>query len=353
MNNVGNLKEYKVLWLDDDQNAIKKSSNSLKRVFNEKFNSKITFRSVNSSKSFFKSIDKKSIHFDFIFLDIDLNDPTETGIDIYEMLRQKKLLSIVVFVSANLNVPQFEEKVELLIKSDEDLFELPIPFPNHKEQQDYNEKVLFPAQKITQRFEKKLFEITPDFLLAMDENYRNNYLHKILDIDYDFVSDVFMKENEVNSIICGDSPQNILYKGYNGKHVTSEALLGIAKIYNKAVFGYNRGKKKDHSLVTIFDEGRIISHEVIIAEILEVEDNIVTLNCLIDKDNLVMEVRHFDIEPLINAVPLNIGNCIRINIVTRKGIRTFQFCDSTEDDKKYFEKRHFFDSENFSDFINP
>ncbi len=91
------------------------------------------------------------------------------------------------------------------------------------------------------------------------------------------------------------------------------------------------------------------------AQILEIEQKHVLVNCLLDPEARQFQIRRFDIEPIEDAVTLKTDQLIIIEIKTYVGKRIFTFKDNKDAKwKPYFERKMYFDgSEDYSEFLNP
>ncbi|GAB2828527.1 hypothetical protein [Ferruginibacter profundus] len=90
-------------------------------------------------------------------------------------------------------------------------------------------------------------------------------------------------------------------------------------------------------------------------KILEIEDDAVLINCLINEDPKVFEIRRFDLLPFQDHIDLKIGNFVHIKITTKPGSRTIDFSNVQDNLSNKFTKP---DEENFEDeetidWLNP
>jgi len=91
------------------------------------------------------------------------------------------------------------------------------------------------------------------------------------------------------------------------------------------------------------------------AQILEVEEKHVLLNCLLDPEARQFQIRRFDLEPIEDAVSLKKNQLIIVEIKTYIGKRIFSFKDNKDPKwEPYFERKMYFDgTEDYSAFLNP
>ena len=84
------------------------------------------------------------------------------------------------------------------------------------------------------------------------------------------------------------------------------------------------------------EKGTIISVQDFYGEILEILDTKVSVLCLIDEENSILQERLFDITPLEGYINLEVGSVILISIVTSVGSISYNFSNESEDKKSLF-----------------
>jgi hypothetical protein len=72
--------------------------------------------------------------------------------------------------------------------------------------------------------------------------------------------------------------------------------------------------------------------------VLEIEEEEVLINCLINEDPKVFEVRRFDLQPFRNYMQLYPGQFLRIKITTKPGSRVIEFLEENNDLSQKFIK---------------
>jgi hypothetical protein len=118
--------------------------------------------------------------------------------------------------------------------------------------------------------------------------------------------------------------------------------------YRTADSSYNTERLLDE-LNLEFD--KIIETQMFYGEIIEVEENSVLINCLLDKEKHVLQIRRFDRTPFNNYIELVVGNFISITSVTKPGSRLFEFANETSDLTQYFKKPNYFEGLEKSNFF--
>lgn len=73
-------------------------------------------------------------------------------------------------------------------------------------------------------------------------------------------------------------------------------------------------------------------------KVLEVEENEVLINCLINEEPKVFEIRRFDLQPFKNYMELQPGQFLRIRITTKPGSRVIDFLEVNSDLSEKFIK---------------
>jgi len=286
-----------VLWLDDELKVFETTSHQIKEVF-QKHSYDVNIHPYTEVDGFLGYYKNYKHQIDFIFLDIGLGENSNTnGLEIYKDIRESNPNIVIVFVSGKLQDPLWKSKVEEYQKSDENLFTIAKGFPSKRQSDDFLNKVITPILEIIKHAEKKLLNLTLKELI------------------------------ELNS---ADKQKNI-------------DRLNI----------YLQRKHKNNASEFSFATNPI-STDLIPAQILEVEENRVLLNCLLDEKEEQYQLRKFDREPLNGAVILEPNHIIIIEIQTFEGERKFLFRDGEAKLKKHFEHKKYFDGEkDYSAFLSP
>ena len=135
----------------------------------------------------------------------------------------------------------------------------------------------------------------------------------------------------------------------------TEAVIEALKEYDVAPIKYSSKLKEDYRigdeiynvdqlLAELNEEfNRVIQINEFYGEIIEVDETSVLLNCLINEDKGVYQIRKFDRIPFSDYIDLTIGNIILIRSTTKPGSRIFEFFNESEDKKELFEKPNYFD----------
>jgi len=337
----------KVLWLDDDPKMIEKSVPLLEQGFKKIDRAKPNFERYEYYENLLKSIKNNRDKNYIIFLDINLGSD-KNGIYVYEQIRQIDEEIVIVFVSANLY--KHEEKINEFQEKDKNLFTLEIPFPKT------NEELL---KKIMNRPIEQLYEVSLDSFrnFGVSEQVRfYNHVNEINERNKAYVQQRFIEEGNPQFIIM-DEPIKIIKKGSNDVPLNSSILTKLCLSYDKLLFGFNRKNGNDFELVKIDTEklNTPKSTDHIPAQILEVEEKHVLLNCLLDPEERQFQVRRFDLEPIEEAVTLEKNQLIIVEIKTYVGKRIFSFKDNKDPKwEPYFERKMYFqNTEDYSDVLNP
>jgi DNA-binding LytR/AlgR family response regulator len=95
--------ELKCAWLDNQAEVINSSLPRIESIFKEEFDILLKCSPYYDAVSFMGSYKDLNCKVDFIFLDIDLKDPLESGISVYNEIRKNDQKTVIVFVSGNMN----------------------------------------------------------------------------------------------------------------------------------------------------------------------------------------------------------------------------------------------------------
>ena len=90
-----------------------------------------------------------------------------------------------------------------------------------------------------------------------------------------------------------------------------------------------------------FQENRKETEEFI-AEIIEISENFVVLNCLLDSETEFYQIRRFEKSPLSHFTNLKTGGFMIVRITTEPGERKFEFIEDFSDHSKLFEQKNIF-----------
>lgn len=135
----------------------------------------------------------------------------------------------------------------------------------------------------------------------------------------------------------------------------TEAVMDALKEYNVAPIKYSSKLKEDYrtgdetyNVDKLLDEineefNRVIQFNEFYGEIIEVDDKSVLLNCLLDEEKGVYQIRKFDRIPFSDYIDLTVGNIILIRSTTKPGSRIFEFFNESDDKKELFEKPNYFE----------
>ena len=96
-----------------------------------------------------------------------------------------------------------------------------------------------------------------------------------------------------------------------------------------------------------------VSVNEFLAEIIDISDNQVVLNCLMDKDTPYYQIRKFDKAPLMHFEKFETGRTLIVKTTTSMGQRLFEFIEQFEDNSKLFEQKNIFLKLKDSPLLNP
>lgn len=134
----------------------------------------------------------------------------------------------------------------------------------------------------------------------------------------------------------------------------TEAVVEVLKEYNVAPVKYSSKLKEKYrtgndtyNIDTLLDElnaefNKIIKLDEFYGEIIEVEDSSVLINCLLDEEKGVYQIRKFDLAPFADYIDLEVGGIILIRSTTKPGSRIFEFFNESNDKKDLFKKPNYF-----------
>ena len=360
---------HNILWLDDEPRVIEMTGHILKGIFVEKYQYAPNLIGTNSPKEFFQEYEEHKQEIDYIFLDINLGIDTDNGIEVYEKIRKVDKEVIIVFISAYLWSGNWYEYIEKAKKGDTNLFTLPIPFPLKIEKEEFDKYISKPIEEIINKNAKsikksikkieldsykKIFYRDLKNLKELSKGERKKFVRKAHIFNRPYIEKYHEKNRHIKSIIIADKPNNIIYA--SPEELKPSFLIPFFAIHNKPFFAYNLILRDKLDIEEVSKDYFIApkSVEKIPAQILEIADGHVLLNCLLDEEERQFQLRKYDLEPIEGAVTLEKNNIIQITITTFEGERVFSFKDGTPDLKQKFERKTYFDGkEDYSAFLKP
>lgn len=96
-----------------------------------------------------------------------------------------------------------------------------------------------------------------------------------------------------------------------------------------------------------------ISVDEFMAEIIDISEDYVVLNCLLDKDKPYYQIRKFEKTPLLHFFRLEIGTTLIVKTTTSLGQRSFEYIELFEDNSKLFEQKNIFLKLKDTPLLNP
>lgn len=353
-----NLK-FQIVWFDDQEKVFKTTLPAIRQEFKERYHCDLAFMSFVDHGAFLDHFEKHSGKIDFIFLDIDLGRDDLDGIDVYNKIRSTDLDMKIIFISAHLAAPQWEDRIETLKRKDPNLDTIPLDFPLKWEKFDYYNRVSLPIIKqISSKI--RLFEYPYTEFLRIEKREKKRLIDKAKLFSRPFVEGFFENNKDVNWIVIGREPGKVLKTGHTGSVLTYNQLVNFSEKEGVMVSGYQRPLRKNAlgfetpiAEDDYVDQPQAKSVNILNSKILHIENGYVLLKCLLDEEARNFQIRKFDLEPLDGAVTLEMNNIVQIIIITYEGERKFVFRDGDQGLISKFENRMIADDTDFSEFFEP
>jgi hypothetical protein len=188
-------------------------------------------------------------------------------------------------------------------------------------------------------------------LVFLDLLYGNNYGSFNPNFCAELISTIVPKGKQYYLVAWTKDPDN------------TEAVVEILKEINLAPIAYTSKLKEDYRLQKdVYDIGRLLEElnkefeeikdvQEFYGEIIEVDEEVILINCLLDKEKRIFQVRRFDKGPFENYIDLKVGSYILIKSITKPGNRIFEFHNELQDLSKYFKKEDYFEGLENSSFF--
>jgi hypothetical protein len=90
-----------------------------------------------------------------------------------------------------------------------------------------------------------------------------------------------------------------------------------------------------------------------LAEIVDISEEQITLNCLLDLEKPYYQIRKFDKKPFLHFINLKIGTTLIVKTTSKMGERVFEYIEQFVDNTKYFEQKNIFLKLKESPLFNP
>lgn len=348
--------ELNIIWYDDQKKVFDNTIPTLTDEFKENYDLKLKFNGFIDYNKFSDTLNSSKKLFDIVFLDIDLNDDSRDGIDVYEEIRRKNTKIIAVFISAHLHDLNFEDRIERLQQKDDKLFTIKLGFPPRMIREDFYKAVSLPMlHVIDAKF--NIYENSYDDFILADSDSRVKMLENVSRFDAPFVESYFQRNHSSDWIVMGERPGAILKTGEKGTVLTCQELMEISEENGIMVTGFQRDKKgvikvTDNPVVKDYVyQKTALSIDTFYGKILEVESEGVTIKCRSASDVEHIEVRKYTKDPFINIMELKENKLVEIKIITYPGEVKYVFKEAPESKRFYFEKRKYFNSGNYDDFF--
>lgn len=189
-------------------------------------------------------------------------------------------------------------------------------------------------------------------LVFLDLNYNINY-GSTFDPHFcvELVSRVIPKDRQYYLVAWTKDPDK------------TEAVIEVLRENNLMPISYASKRKESfrtgattYNIDKLLEElnsefDKVIAVDNFVGEIVEIDGNCVLINCLIDPERGVYQIRRFDNTPFINYIDLKVGNFISIRSTTKPGSRSFEFFNESEDRAQLFKKPNYFDGLENSKFF--
>ncbi|MBK7806302.1 MAG: hypothetical protein IPJ51_08390 [Saprospiraceae bacterium] len=131
----------------------------IESIFKEEFDILLKCSPYYDAVSFMGSYKDLNCKVDFIFLDIDLKDPLESGISVYNEIRKNDQKTVIVFVSGNMNnSTEWGSRVIELKEIDNYLFSINLPFGSANSNK-FKSNVIDPIQSLIKILKKQISNI--------------------------------------------------------------------------------------------------------------------------------------------------------------------------------------------------
>ena len=143
----------------------------------------------------------------------------------------------------------------------------------------------------------------------------------------------------------------------------TEDVIEALKEYNVAPVKYSSKLKENYrtgndtyNIDVLLEElnqefNRVIQFDEFYGEIIEFDENSVLINCLLNEEKGVYQIRKFDLIPFDDYINLQVGGIILIRSTTKPGSRLFEFFSESEDKKDLFKKPNYFEGLDNSRFF--
>ncbi|SIQ06443.1 hypothetical protein [Chryseobacterium sp. RU33C] len=143
----------------------------------------------------------------------------------------------------------------------------------------------------------------------------------------------------------------------------TESVVEVLREYNVAPVKYSSKLKEKYrtgddtyNIDVLLEElnnefNKIIKLDEFYGEIIEIDENSILVNCLLNEEKGVYQIRKFDLIPFTDYISLEVGAIILIRSTTKPGSRLFEFFNESNDKKELFKKPNYFEGLDNSRFF--
>jgi hypothetical protein len=186
-------------------------------------------------------------------------------------------------------------------------------------------------------------------LIFLDLHYGNQF---VPDLCANYISKVVPTGKQYHLVIWTKDPDK------------ASELIELLRDFNIAPVDYSikhkekyRSGSEDYYAEKLLSEierdfDKAIEVENIKGQIVDIEKDHVLINCLIEEEPPVFQVRRFDIRLFTDYVHLENGAFVTIIVTTKPGSRRFEFFTETRDLNKQFERPDYFEELGDISFLN-
>jgi CheY-like chemotaxis protein len=218
-----------ILWIEDDLVFLE----STKMLFKPMG---LYIRAVTNGLEGINLIKKYYFNFFLVLLDLDM--PDMSGIEVFQAIRRINPRIPIIFVSAHIGEPQWENKIKAL---NVEINQIAKPFPVITSKDFMAIENIFKKEK--KRYQEEL--INP-FKYSYEEfmNLPNDEIDKLFEeaakINSIFVEEYFQQNTDIDWVVIAESPGNIISYGKYEDEPCKDELDELAKKYDAPVFIYSR-----------------------------------------------------------------------------------------------------------------
>jgi hypothetical protein len=189
-----------------------------------------------------------------------------------------------------------------------------------------------------------------------EKNFPENHIESVelifLDLYYSSAFDPYQCAQWIDDIVPNNKQYELVVWSRDS-HRTDELLSVLIEINKFPRFCITKQKSEAYEtpegiekllkeVKSEINQVKKLKVDEFLAEIIDISEYHIVLNCLIDKESNFFQIRKFEKTPLAHFSKFDVGTILMVKITTSKGERLFEYIEQFEDYSSLFEQKNIF-----------